>query len=300
MTLNPLLKIALFVVVVLAIGVVLSPPIYWLCQILISHGWLSIIEGFPFHRFFSRTVQVTGLILLVPLAWWLQVRKMSDLGLERNPRRWKDLGVGVLCGLVPLVVLALVYLNLGIYGMRGEPGWDRLPRVVMTAGAVSVLEEVFFRGVLLGLAVRSFGAVGGAALSSVIFAALHFLRPARIDTGAEVTWASGWEQLMMIFHGAPAWPLLGYGIFTLLLAGGILAWVTLRTRSLWGAIGLHAGWVLGQQGFLSLARLRVKPEDALLPWVGPNVVSGAVPTGLVSAAVLALTGFLLWILWRRR
>jgi membrane protease YdiL (CAAX protease family) len=129
---------------------------------------------------------------------------------------------------------------------------------------------------------------------------LHFLRPARIDTGAEVTWLSGWEQLLMIFHGAPPWPLLGYGIFTLLLAGGILAWVTLRTRSLWGAIGLHAGWILGQQGFLAVARLRVKPEEALLPWVGPNLVSGAVPTGIVPAAVLAFTGLLLWVLWRRR
>ena len=297
---NPLLKILLYVVVVLAVGVVLSPPIYWLCQFLISHGWLSLLEGFPFHRYFSRTLQVTGLILLFPLAWWLQIRSMAQIGLIPNPRRWSDAGLAFLCGLVPLLILAGVYLAMDWYALRSEPGWGKLPRVVLTAGVVSVLEEFFFRGILLGLAVQSLGRLPGAALSALVFACLHFLRPAKLPSGPDVTWLSGWEQLLMIFHGAPPWPLVGYGFFTLLLAGGILAWITLRTRSLWGAIGLHAGWILGQQGFLALARWRVRPEDALLPWLGPNVVSGAVPTGLVPALVLTLTGGILWWCWRKR
>jgi len=63
----------------------------------------------------------------------------------------------------------------------------------------------------------------------------------------------------------------------------------LRTRSLFLAIGLHAGWIFGQQTLQWMAKFRIKPPDALLPWVGPNVVSGAVPTGLIPTGVLLLT-----------
>jgi len=82
---------------------------------------------------------------------------------------------------------------------------------------------------------------------------------------------------------------LGWGMLSLLLAGLILAVATLRTRSLFLAIGLHAGWIIGQQGLQWAAKFRIKPPEALLPWIGPNVVSGAVPTGLVPSAMLLLT-----------
>jgi len=296
----PLLKIFLYTVVVLTIGVLLSPPIYWLCQWLIGLGYLDIIKGFPFHRFFSRTIQVTGLILLVPLVIWLRVRHPSQLGLEKNPRKWSDLVAGLLCGLIPLLILGFLYTAFGIYSMRGDPEWGKLPRVFGTAAAVSVLEEIFFRGVLLGLAVRAMGRWGGAIFSAVIFAALHFLRPAKIVTDGPVTWLSGWEQLLLTTAGAPPMPLLGYGVATLLLAGLLLAAVTLKTQSLWPAIGLHAGWILAQQGFLAVVRFRVKPEDAMLPWIGPNLVSGAVPTGIIPVAVLLITFGMLWWWLRRR
>ena len=74
-----------------------------------------------------------------------------------------------------------------------------------------------------------------------------------------------------------------------MLAGLLLAVMTLRTRSLFLPIGLHAGWIIGQQGLQWVAKFHVRPQEALLPWIGPNVVSGAVPTGLIPAGILLLT-----------
>lgn len=298
--LNPLGKIFLYVLVVLVCGVLISPPAYWACEWMISKGWLTMLEGFPFHRYFSRTVQVSALVLLVPLVLWLNVRSMSRLGIEKNPLRWKDLGMGFVLAFLPMALLAGGYLLVEVYGFRAEPRWSMLGRAALSAAAVSVLEEFFFRGVILGLAIASFGRIRGVALSAVVFAVVHFLKPAKIADSEPVTWLSGLRQLGLVFQDLPSAPLLAFGVLTLLVSGVLLAVVTVRTRSLWLAIGVHAGWVYGQQSFQALARFRVKPEEALLPWVGPNVVSGAVPTGLVPIVALVVTGGCLWWWLRMR
>jgi membrane protease YdiL (CAAX protease family) len=295
---NPLAKITLYLVAVLTAAVLLSPPIYWACQWGIEQGWLEIIRGFPFHRYFSRTLQVSALVLAVPLLISLRLKSWSDLGLAGDPRRLGHLGQGLLCGLGPLILLATAYFGFGIYDWKPNPEWNKLGRIALTAAAVGTFEELFFRGLLLGLAVRSLGALAGITISSLIFAAVHFLRPAKAAT-SEVTWLSGWEQLQLLWGNIPPWPLVGYGLATLFLAGWVLAIVTRQTRSLWPAIGLHAGWVFGQQSLLALGKFQARPPEAFLPHIGPNLVSGAVPTGWIPALVVVLSGWLLWH-WLRR
>ena len=162
-------------------------------------------------------------------------------------------------------------------------------RILATAGVVAALEEFLFRGVLLGLCLRSMRPAAAALVSSAVFAGVHFLRVAKSASEPAVGWLSGFAQLPQAFSSAPPWPLLGWGGLSLIIAGLVLAFATLRTRSLFLAIGLHAGWILGQQGLQLIAKYHVKPPEALLPWIGQNVVSGAVPTGLVPAIVLFAT-----------
>jgi len=64
------------------------------------------------------------------------------------------------------------------------------------------------------------------------------------------------------------------------------------TRSLWLPIGLHAGWVFAQQTSNLFLQTTASGPSAWLPWVGPNLVSGAVPTGLLPLAALLATGLL--------
>ncbi len=299
---HSLFKILLYGFVVLLAGVLISPLAYWGCQWLIANGWswLDFIKDFPFHRYFSRTIQVAGLVLLVPFIFWLRIRHPRDLGLLPNPHRWSDLLTGLFVALAVFAPMAIGYLLTGVYKTIPDPEWMKLGRIAATAGAVSVLEELFFRGVLLGLAVRAFGAWGGAILSSMIFSGMHFLKPAKIPDTGPVTWTSGWEQAQLLFSGAPDMPVLAYGALTLLVAGLILSAATLRTSSLWLPIGLHAGWIFSQQGFHLVAKIRIKPPEALLPWIGPNVVSGAVPTGLIPVVMLLITGGFVWLYLRRR
>jgi membrane protease YdiL (CAAX protease family) len=277
-------KILLYLVVVVFLGAILSPPIYWI---------LHETVDFPFYRYLSRVTQVTAIVLLGPLLFWLGIRSTRDFGLERNSRAAKEALTGFVLALVPGALLAAAYLAFDVYRIKQDVIPLLLSRIALTAGFVALVEEFLFRGVLLGLAAKAFGRWPAAVGVSLVFAGIHFLRPGKQpDTAVE--WWSGLAQIARVFDAAPPPTLLLSGFVSLSVAGMILAVATFWTRSLWLAIGLHAGWIFCQQAVQWLARYRVKPADALMPWVGPNVVSGAVPTGLLPLGVLLLTGIGVW------
>ena len=56
-------------------------------------------------------------------------------------------------------------------------------------------------------------------------------------------WWSGFAQIVGFVDAVPPPWLLWSGFVSLVVAGLILAVATLRTRSLWLAIGLHGGWI---------------------------------------------------------
>ncbi len=281
-------KIVLYLAVVVLLGTLLAPPIYWMLQ--------QTLE-YPFNRYLSRTIQVTALVLLGPLLLWLGIRSPREFGLERNPRAARDAMAGLSLALAPGALLAGACLLFDVYRIKEDLAPLLLLRIVVTAGCVAVVEEFLFRGVLLGLAARSFGRWPAALGVSVVFAGVHFLRPGK-GADSSVEWWGGLAQIVRVFDAALPPSLWIAGFLSLLTAGLILAFATLRTRSLWLSIGLHAGWIFCQQALLWLAKYRVKPPEALFPWIGPNVVSGAVPTGLVPLGVLLLTGAGVWIYLR--
>jgi len=91
-----------------------------------------------------------------------------------------------------------------------------------------LFEELAFRGFLMPLLARSFGAVAGAALQAVPFALLH---------GAEYAWA--WQQLILMF-----------------LAGSAFGWMRHKSGSTAASTYMHAGYnlvaflgILGQSYF---------------------------------------------------
>ncbi len=295
-----LLRLLVYIGAVLLFACLLAPPLYWTGSALASAGVLPFLEGFPFHRYFSRSIQIAAILLLWPAFRWIGISRLSELGIEKNPRRRGDIASGLALGLLPVVALGAVCLWLDVYAIRSSLDFPKLLRIAGTATVVSVIEEFLFRAVVLGLALRATSAWPAAILSSAIFAIVHFLRVSKTNTEAAVGWLTGFQQIPLMFSSAPPWPLLGWGLLSLMIAGLLLAWATLRTRSLFLAIGIHAGWIFGQQGLQWLARFQPKPPDALLPWIGPNLVSGAVPTGLAPALVLLVSGAVLAVVLRGR
>jgi uncharacterized protein len=280
---------------IVLLGSVMSPPLYWVGTWLADIGVLPMVKGFPFHRYFSRSMQISAILMLWPAFRWVGINRLSQLGIQANKSWKRDAAAGFIVAFVPLAVLSAGYLWAGVYEMRSEWEASGFIRIAGTAVVVAGLEEFLFRGVLLGLCLRAMGPLRAAVVSSAVFAAVHFLKGSKAPMESAVTWLSGFGQLPLMVSSAPDWPLIGWGAASLFIAGLLLAYAALRTRSLFLAAGLHAGWIFGQQGLQLISKYNKKETDFLLPWVGPNVVSGAVPTGLVPLALLAGTTILIWL-----
>ena len=288
-----LLKIFLFVAAVLTSGALVAPPVFWAGQAMAAAGISDWLAGFPFHRVLTRSVQISALVLLWPAIRWLGVRRWSELNLLRNPVAVRDVVAGLVLSAGVVFLLALFYVAAGFFVPRAEWAWLGLGRIVMTAAAVSAIEEFLFRGVILGICLWSLRPWSALTLTTVLFTAVHFVRPARTELSAEaVRWWSGFSELGSFVSNLPAPALLLFGAASLFAAGWILGDAALRTKSLCLPFGLHAGWIFSQQ----TSNLVLQPAggDALqfLPLIGPSLVSGAVPTGLLPLVAIVVTAVL--------
>lgn len=300
-------KIFLYLVTVLVAGAIAAPQAWHLIQLFpadLLHGLAGQVQGMPFHRYLSRSLQVSAIILLWPLLSSLRVRSLAEFGIVPNPRPWRDLGVGIVSGAFCLALLLPVLLLAGAFtphAMWFDGLLRAFPRVLLTAVVVGVMEEFLFRGVLLGFLRQVMIPSAAIIVSAALFAAVHFLNlPPGVPSDLPLHWWSGLAMLAAVGGALPAFPVLALAFLTLFTAGIILAWLTVRTGSLHAAIGLHAFWILGQQLFNKAAGFHVVPAGGLLPFIGPSQCNGMVPVGIIPLASLLLAGFLAAVLLRKR
>jgi uncharacterized protein len=282
--LKDVIKLAAYFVATVVVGAVLAPILFWSAQWLVAHGVFSFLARYDFETFFHRALLVAAVLLLWPLLRVSQVRSMADLGLAPNPRWGRDLCAGAVVSVVPLLFCGVLLIALHIYAFRHSFAWSRFGKMVVASIAVPFIEEAFFRGIVLGLLLRTGRKYIGIFAVSAIFAAVHFLKaPER--TSEIVTWTSGFGSIAHALDRIGDPMMVASALATLFFIGCILADARVLTRSLWLSIGLHAGWILGSSAFSRLAR----QQTLAFPWIGKNMLVGIIPLG-----VAALT----WVIMR--
>ncbi len=216
---------------------------------------------------------------------------MAEFRLYRNLHPLRDITTGFSAGIPSAILLISAFLVSGGFEVHSNWSASVIPRFLLTAAVVAVLEEFLFRGIILGYFRQFLGNWFAVFFSAVIFAALHFLNlPSPVGSEGPPQWWSGLASLQAIESTLPPWPLLAWSFGTLLLAGIILGYMTVRTGSLWASITLHGCWIFAQQLFNSMTSYRPLPADAFLPFVGPAQCHGAVPIGLDALFSILLAG----------
>jgi membrane protease YdiL (CAAX protease family) len=242
---------------------------------------LRVLTQTDFQRYFNRSFLIAAVLLLVPLCFWLRVSNIGELGLERNKKWGSDLLFGLFASLACIWCYGAILLLFGFAEFKDPLPWHRLTAAIGTAAAVALVEEAFFRGALLGLFRRTTGKWTSLVLVSALYSILHFLKPSEgIIPAEEVRWWSGFALIPHAFRQFGDPMLLISGFTTLFLLGWLFGVAVFQTRSLWMAIGLHAGAIFAARSFSILT----KREEARLPWVGENLMTGLGP--LVVLAIL--------------
>jgi membrane protease YdiL (CAAX protease family) len=281
------LRLAAYFITIVLGGALLAPILFWSAQTVAAHGVFPFLAKYHFDTFFHRAILIAAVLLLWPLLRLSKVRGMADLELAPNSHWGRDVGAGVLLSVIPLLFCAALLIVLHVYSIRHVLVWSRVGKVVLAAISVPLIEETFFRGIVLGILLRSNRKVVSIVAVSALFAAVHFLKGSEWEPST-VTWTTGFQSMGDVFAGFGD-PMMVLAAFaTLFLIGCILADARVLTRSLWLPIGLHAGWIFASGMFSWLARWQM----IALPWLGKNLLVGIIPLGL---AAVTWTIMRLWV-----
>jgi membrane protease YdiL (CAAX protease family) len=221
-------------------------------------GW-----RFPFPRIFDRTVMATLLIAMLWAARDLNFAALVSRGF-RHPAAPSI--VRAIRGLVVALCAIAILFALAIAAGGSDVG-DRaaavalIPKYFLSAIAIAIIEEGFFRAFLLGGMKGDFGNRGALILSAAIYAVAHLVRsPTRF-------YVTGYEPaagLITVAHSIDQFTDPTIAIPTLIglfLLGIVLGEAYILTGSVYFSIGLHSGFVLGAKLWPKIILGR-----AMLPW----------------------------------
>lgn len=254
-------------------------------------GWLSsALRRGEFSRYFNRAALITALVLVFPMVRWAGFNR--SLFPEWSPAAsgLRHCIVGFAAAATLLLLLGWGLIGGGAYKLKPEPSWTSVGSALVAAFSVGFIEEIFFRGALLGLFLKSLSRVQALLWCTFIFAIVHFLKPPEsfVLLPESVTWMSGFALIGQILKSFSNLNFLLAEFLTLFAVGWVLAQASIKTGRLWVSIGLHAGWVFGLKYFSALTfSTRALKHGDMLPWIGTNL-----KVGLLPLVVVLVTGWL--------
>lgn len=307
---RPLLCLFGYVAAVMLCGAMLAPALHALAQSILAHsggaemagkggwGWLtSEIVKAPYSRYFTRSSQIFAVLLLWPLIKLAGIHR----GLLPDWKPWRSGALQWLAGFVLaaglLLAMGWCFIQSGAYRLRPNTDWLAIGPPISAALGAGILEELFFRGAVLGILLTTLRRWTAVFWCTLIFAAVHFLR-------APDGWTlppdqagvfSGFAVLGAILQGFTDAEFLIAEFSTLFAVGWVLAWARMSTGRLWLGIGLHGGWVFGLKYFSAItSSSKALKAGEWLPWIGLNLKIGLVPL----VVVLITGGLAVWSIRR--
>lgn len=283
---NPAWVLGGYLAIVLIGGALLAPWLWWMAQHLAPGSHLA---HQPFRRYVDRSLLGLALLGLWPMARTGLFPGWRSIGLRWTTASRREIGLGLAGGMASMAGVAALAIGFGAKAWNtGHPGTEFVShglRALGAAIAVSVMEELLFRGMVFGSLRRRFAFASAAPISAVLFALVHFFR--RPDAPASVGPWTGLEMLARMLSGLADATSLFPGLLTLGMIGWLLAWCRERTGALWLPLGLHAGWIFWFKSYNFLTQ-PVAGADPRAWWWG----SDRLHDGWLTFVVIGLTALL--------
>jgi uncharacterized protein len=313
------MKVWLYAIGTVLLGALLAPWIYNAGKALAEVSsvkqtndaveWLAQRCGrASFGQFYQLSLLLAAAVLLLPLVEWLRARRGAFAGarpwsLRLPDAAWPtDHGQRLLPNRAAAAHFCLGFFTLfgllvivhGMHLMLGDFTWQNPAQNIVLAFAkwaalaflMAALQELIFRGIVMGIFMRAMRPAAALGLSALLFAAVHFMIPASgLHVADPEASGTGFEMLgIVLTNFAEVRPLISQVIPWLVL-GGVLAFGRWRTASLWLPIGIHAGWIFSaklSQEFTLVTQLSASSSRLM--------ASDLLQQGLLPVVALLITG----------
>ncbi|MDX8128969.1 CPBP family intramembrane glutamic endopeptidase [Methylomonas sp. OY6] len=253
----------------------------------------------PLAKVISKITLVLLLLSIFPLKNYLQF-SWADLGFAPKAIFFKQMGQGLALGLLTLLPVLLTLYWLDVHIWDDTRHWtvgkiaEKIGLGLFFAMLIAVGEEMLFRGLLLGALGRKMSMMAAVTISSIYYAALHFLKSKSQLVYADLTPGSG---LKLIAEAFANWlnPQIISALLALFVVGVFLAILRSRVpQSLGLCIGCHAAWVWQIKVSRDLFNVNLQADSLFLV----NTYYDGVVGPLVSSwLVFALIVYGVWTQW---
>jgi membrane protease YdiL (CAAX protease family) len=219
------------------------------CASLLGYGFLQVAGNvIGLDKVISKATELLLVLSIFPLKKYLQL-SWQDLGFAPSGLFFRQLLMGLSLAIVTLLPVLLTLYALDVHVLDVSRQWtvakiaEKMGLGLLLALLIAVFEEMVFRGLLLSSLRRKMHVVLAIAISSLYYAALHFLKSKTAIPFAELSVGSGF-MLMAEAFGNWLNPDILSAFLSLFVVGVFLAILRSRIRhSLGLCIGCHCGWV---------------------------------------------------------
>jgi membrane protease YdiL (CAAX protease family) len=203
----------------------------------------------PYHKLITHITLLFGLIASALYLWINNLFNKSSFGYDLHRKLFAQnllLGFGIGLLIIVVVETCLLILHVHVPDPDLVIGWQVIMIVIVKALLVGIvvgfIEETIFRGALLSGLLEKTNVCLAVSMSSLVYAAVHFLKYRALEPGTEIHWYTGLEMLpKALFRFSD--PVIVDTFSTLFMFGVLLALIRIRNNNIAWCIGIHAGVV---------------------------------------------------------
>lgn len=224
----------------LLFGAIVAYPVY---------TGLAFVNEMSFHRVISRTTLLSGLLFSILYLKYYGLLTRDGLAWRGGRHTKKTIFTrALISGVLIILLLDICLMSLGIYQLDAHVDSSVMAilwvviKALLAGILVGLVEETIFRGALFGGLNKQTNTLVALLVTSLVYAAVHFLKYRAVPAEIEIGWFTGVE----IFPAALfrfSNPITIDSFITLFILGVLFALIRIRSNSIIPCIGLHAGIV---------------------------------------------------------
>ncbi len=230
----------------LLFGAIVAYPVY---------TGLALVNEMSFHRVISRTTLLSGLLFSFFYLRFYGLLSIDGLAwrVGKHGRKYTYV-TAFITGVLIILLLDIFLMSLGVYQVDANVNtgvmtilWVVL-KAILAGILVGLVEETIFRGALFGGLNKQANAPVALLVTSLLYAAVHFLKYRAVPADVEIGWFTGIEifpAALFRFYN----PVTIDSFITLFILGILFALIRIRSNSIIPCIGLHAGIVAALKVF---------------------------------------------------